>query len=55
MRDQCYRKGWPHDDQDADNPCICGKAAFHSGLHVCDDCGETWAGGRAHDHTNGGL
>ncbi len=48
MRDQCYRLGWPHgEEQDADNPCVCGEPAFHKGLHVCDDCGEKWAGGRA--------
>jgi hypothetical protein len=48
MRDQCYRRGWPHgEEQDGDNPCVCGEPAFHKGLHVCDDCGEKWAGGRA--------
>ena len=48
MRDRCYRLGWPHgEEQDADNPCVCGEPAFHKGLHVCDDCGEKWAGGRA--------
>lgn len=48
MRDQCYRRGWPHgEDQDGNNPCVCGEKAFHKGLHVCDGCGEKWAGGRA--------
>jgi hypothetical protein len=48
MRDQCYRQGWPYgEEQEGGNPCVCGERAFHKGLHICDDCGEKWAGGRA--------
>ena len=42
----CGRQGWPDDEQDYDNPCVCGLAPGHEGLHQCDqEDDQTWAGG----------
>jgi hypothetical protein len=43
----CGQLGWPQEDQEADNPCVCGLADGHEGLHECyEGCGSLWAGGR---------
>jgi hypothetical protein len=41
----CGRRGYLDKTQDWDNPCVCGQISKHDGLHVCSDCGETFAGG----------
>lgn len=45
---KCNQRGWTDEDQEFDNPCVCGLSAGHDGLHECHEgCGGTWAGGLA--------
>lgn len=42
----CGQRGWPEEDQDYGNPCVCALHRGHGGLHECfEGCGSTWAGG----------
>ena len=43
---ECGRRTWLDEEQEDDNPCVCGLDAGHDGLHQCyEGCGSEWAGG----------